>query len=159
MGEDSGSVLKTSIIPKLENGGVTLNWKVIGAIAVVLLGGGGGTVAWRFATEQYVDESIVEQAQDAEVKQAARDEALDATLEHHEEQLDKHGQVIGEVRIDISEIQQVQHQQFARDEARRVTKDIGPRARREEAYDRMVDLNLSRLRNGKPPCTNLDCSN
>jgi hypothetical protein len=80
-------------------------------------------------------------------------------LEQHKGKLEEHGRVIGEVKIDVDAIQKVQHQQFASDEARRVTEDISNRKRREKEYDRLYRWNLSRLAEGREPCANVDCSN
>jgi hypothetical protein len=156
---------KSSIPPKakkrhitVENGGVALSWRTLLTALVVVLGGGGTVGGLSLASKCDVDEHVQESADEIEAKQKARDDQMDVTLEQHAATIKTNGKVIAEVKIDVNAIQKIQHQQYARDEARRVTKDIIPRSRREKAYDSMVDLNLTRLDNGKPPCANLDCS-
>jgi sortase (surface protein transpeptidase) len=143
----------------VENGGLSASWRAVITVAAVLLGGGGTWTAIDFASKEYVDESI--EANTAKIIDAedAKMDEIDKSVQKNSTELKQHGRVIGEVRIDIGEIQKVQHQQYARDEARRVTSSIKNRSLREQTYDRLVDLNLARLRNDKAPCANFDCSN
>lgn len=150
---------RSSIIPKVNSNGIMINWKIIVASIVVAFGGGGGTMLWSFASEQYVDQSILDHTKVSDENQAQRDRKLNATLELHERELEKHGLVIGEVRIDVSQIQRVQHQQIARAEARRATESIRNRQRREREYDRLYQRNLARLESGRDPCATVDCGN
>jgi hypothetical protein len=141
---------------KVQNGGLEISWRTLLMAVAVVLTGGGAVGALSFASESFVEEKVQESADEIETKQRARGDRLDVTLDRHEDTTN--GQVIGEVQLDVNAIQKVQHQQYARDEARRVTAKIGSRSLREETYDRLVDLNLARLKNDKPPCANLDCS-
>jgi hypothetical protein len=156
---------KSSIPPKekkryikVQNGGVEISWRTLLMAVAVVLTGGGSVGALSFASENFVEEKVQESADEIETKQKARDDQLDVTLDQHADTIKTNGKVIGEVQLDVNAIQRIQHQQYARDEARRVTAKIGSRSLREETYDRLVDLNLARLKNDKPPCANLDCS-
>ena len=72
------------------------------------------------------------------------------------------GQAVNTQKIEkldqqVGQIQTVQHSDIARTEARRLTDQIPNRRRREEAYDRLVELNIRRLKRGQDPCQNLGC--
>jgi hypothetical protein len=68
-----------------------------------------------------------------------------------------HTQKIGALETKTNDIQTVQHGDIARTEARRLTEDIKNRDEREREYDRLVDLNIKRLKENDPPCSDRRC--
>jgi hypothetical protein len=84
---------------------------------------------------------------------------IDSTLEDHEHSLGEQGQVIRNVEDKLDSVLSVQHKQFARQEARRVTESISNPDKRIQEYDRMVDRNMRRLKRGDDPCGSLVCDN
>ena len=139
---------------KLGNG-VTIPWKIIIVALLAVLGVGGGTAGgFQIATKDYVDDC------DKATNQAAIDR--EARLE---KQLKGNKKAIKAIEVQglnltktVGEIQETQHGQYARQEARRLTSHIANRARREAAYDRILERNKRRLKSGLEPCANLDCT-
>jgi hypothetical protein len=71
----------------------------------------------------------------------------------------EHGVKIENLEKTTGEIQTVQHQNIARQDARRVTEKITNRDEREREFDRIYDLNMTRLKGKKPPCVDRRCRN
>jgi len=140
--------------------GITLKLKgksmrIIATIVLSALGVSGvGVAGFRLASEDYVNASVQAESkrhEEATVKQEATDERQDEVLVEHSVQ-------IHQVQTTVDEIQTVQHKQFSRDEAARITEKIQNRRRREQEYDRLVDRNMRRLKRGLSPCSTVDCS-
>jgi hypothetical protein len=64
---------------------------------------------------------------------------------------------IGKITGVVEEVQETQHRDIARSEARRITSDVRDRAQRETLYDTLLGINLKRLKRGQDPCSNVDC--
>lgn len=88
-----------------------------------------------------------------------RNPDYDVRFQTFEDAQTVHTKKIGALEDKTEEIQSVQHKDIARQEARRLTKDIPNRERREREYDRLFGLNMSRLKGGREPCANLRCTN
>lgn len=136
---------------RLRLGGVGFNWKVVTTVLVILFGGG-GIAAWDLATMDDVAESI----QSHELAERALEDIRHIRLD---QVVAQQGQDIGDIKVKVDDIQSVQHKQIARQEARRITSDIKNREKREAEYDRVLLLNLGRLRQGRDPCATLACTN
>jgi hypothetical protein len=120
------------------------------ALLVAVLLGGGGITYYDFATK-------------ADVAVAVSD-ASKVTKSYSDEKFETINQVVTdqETKIDnienkVDHIQHVQHRQVARQEARRITEKIQDRHERERNYDRLLDINIRRLRENKDPCATLHC--
>ena len=136
--------------------GIAVSWKTVLAVLTVLLGGGGGGYAVRqYVTAGQVDQKIEAVKASENVRHEKLDRVVDGLIVTQEAQ----GTKLEQVSRTVGSIQAVQHRQIARDEARRVTKDIRSRNQREEAYDRIREVNLSRLKRGAEPCGSLECTN
>ena len=135
--------------------GVTIPWKIVVVALLAVLGVGGGTAGgFQLATKDYVDDC------DKATNQAAVDR--EARLE---KQLKGNKKAIKAIEVQglnltrtVGQIQDTQHGQYARQEARRLTAHIANRARREAAYDRILARNMLRLKAGLQPCANLACT-
>ena len=88
-----------------------------------------------------------------------RDEIFNVRFENIEKQQVEHTEKIAQLEETTQQIQDVQHQDIARAEARRVTKDLVNRRRRQEMEDRIYEVNLARLKKGEPPCLDRSCAN
>jgi len=140
----------------IKSNGLVVSWRTVFAMIVALLGGGSGGFAMvEVATEGKVDEKI----QDVIEVEKVRHTGVQLLLDDHAKILKKHDDKISRIDQGIEQIQQVQHRSVSRDEARRITETIESRVAREREYDRLVDLNLKRLRKGDDPCGNMECSN
>lgn len=125
-------------------------WKLIFSLLAVLGIGGGGSYV--FVTENQVDEKL--DTQKTEITKSIDDFK---SLEN-----DRHVKIdetFKEVKETVNDIQTVQHSQVARDEARRITESIKDRRERETSYDRLIGMNMRRLKEKKDPCFNVDCTN
>lgn len=145
---DSGDI-------KITKKGVALNWRVCAIIGLLGLGGGGFTVAARSFFGLDGANSL---ATPPPIKTIA-DELADNRVAHgaFTSKLDEHDKAIHGVSEKLTSVQTVQHRQVARDEARRVTEPIKNRTERERTYDRLLDLNLKRLADGRDTCQTADC--
>lgn len=141
---------------KIDNNGMVVSWKTVFAMLVALLGGGsGGLAMFELGTESKVDQKL-QQIKDVE---STRHQSVSEKLDEHALILESHNKSIDKIDQGVDEIKLVQHKAVSRDEARRLTVDLEPRVIRERNYDRLVDINLRRLRAGRDPCSNLECSN
>ena len=143
---ETGDKIKISLpSPKL---------KTIGYLFVLLLSGGGLSFgAVHLATQEYVSGAIEDHSEKTDSK---IDDVIEANKAQTVEIWENKDQ-ISKVHVVLGEVQTVQRKQFARDEAARVTEDIRNKDRRMEAYDRLVDRNMWRLKEGLPPCSTVIC--
>lgn len=136
---------------RIDSTGASLSWRgwraFIGFILFILVGGG-GAISFRLVTADQLDSSIKasESRQDAKLM-PVKIEVTDIKLK------------IGQITSKIDDVRHFQYKQESRNEARRLTFDIKNRDARESEYDRIRELNEKRLKNGKDPCTTLDCIN
>ena len=142
---------------KIENGAVSLNWKMV-LIVIALLGGGGSVLGINLLPEN-MRVSTETKADELPVEHVKTHSEIDRHLEEHDAALEEQGKVIVEVKTKVDELQTVQHKQFARDEARRATEGIRNQNQRMEEYDRLVDINMKRLDRGADPCSTVNCEN
>ena len=149
MTKDSGK-----IILKIGEDGIKINWKVLILVITVLFGGGGTYAGVQLVTKDRLDHAIINHDQIIESRNARQDKAI----KQNAAAIVDNGKVIGTVRVSIDAIQEVQHKQIAREEARRVTQKINNRQKREEAFDRVYDANMKRLKKGDDPCFNIRCN-
>jgi hypothetical protein len=134
--------------------GITVVWKTVIIVAGVIVTSSGGLFAWNFGL---VSEDRLERRLDDTVNQLRDSEEL--RYRQLKKMIDLHDTSIDQISSRITDIQTVQHKQYARDEARRLTETIKQRRQREATYDRLVELNLRRLASGREPCGNVECSN
>jgi len=139
----------------ITGGGVTVPWKLVLPLLGALVIGGGTAGGFQLATKGYVDGC----------EKAATQASIDRDAKI-EQKVDKQAETIKAVEVQglklaktVGEIQSVQHDQFASQEARRVTESIPNRQRREREYERLLRRNRERLKRGVEPCANVDCSN
>ena len=137
---------------RLDAQGIIANWKSLGVLLTLLLGGGGSWLAWDVANEDEVDNRIVKHATDERSYE-------DERYQRHDRIIVNNSKAINGLVDTVGEIQSVQHKQVAREEARRVTSEINDRERRELEYDRLADQNMRRLRAGRDPCSTVTCEN
>jgi len=134
--------------------GITISakipWKILIVILSALLGGGGTWWAMDFYTRAEVDQRI-RQSQEA-LKEHGHQSAKKL-----EQKVQANTSQIGKVKNTVDKIQAVQIKDISRAEARRVTSGIRSRAAREQAYDRLVDRNVKRLKRGADPCASVSC--
>jgi len=149
MAKDSGKILLT-----VKEDGIKINWKVLTAFLIVLFGGSGTYAGIQLVTKENLDKAILSHEQRIEGKNKRQD----IMIERNAADIVENGKVIGTIRISLDAIQETQHKSIARGEARRVTQKISNRAKREEAYDRIRDLNMKRLKKGQDPSLNLRCN-
>lgn len=129
-------------------------WLIVAAL--VLLGGGG--VAGDLGDlSDYVGVGKTDEGTRDRKKADERFVKIDMTLGEHTEQIGALATETGEIKQVQHEIQTVQHQAIASQEARRVTEKEPNRRERERQYDVLNALNLKRLKAGKPPCVDLRC--
>lgn len=151
-----GSKSSSSNGIKIQLRGASL--KTITMIVAILLGSGGTAVGvFEIATQGYVDGAIDQSMTDHTNDTYPRLDELERKCVYYDNVIDEHEESIQSVHIILGEVQTVQRQQFARDEARRITDKIHARVRREAEYDRLVDRNMWRLEKGKPPCSTVEC--
>jgi ABC-type phosphate transport system auxiliary subunit len=136
---------------RIDSTGGSLSWKgwgyFIGSILTVVLGG--GTIAGvQLVTKEDLQAS--EQIQSAKVAQVEENVKRD---------IGSINAKIGDLDTKVVKVQSYQIKQDARQEARRLTETIKDRDEREEEYDRLRELNVKRLEEGKDPCATLQCSN
>lgn len=143
-----------SIIPGKRAVYVHLNWKTLIMILAIIGGGSGGLTAFQFVTEKDVDERIDKHTE----KNEETTQQLQTLIEQNSQANARQDQVLGEVTFRLDAFQTVQNKSFARDEARRLTDEIQDRKDRERTYDRLVDINETRLSKGKDPCRDVRCS-
>jgi hypothetical protein len=132
---------------------ISISPKILAVIALLIGGGAGGiTLGQLFGIDS---SAIIENSKSQAIKSKfdfdSRFVKIDTTLSTHTEQ-------IAEMDTQITEIQEVQHADIARTEARRITELIANREKRESEYDRLVAKNLIRLKEHKEPCGNLECT-
>lgn len=141
---------------KLEQNGMVVSWRTVFAMLVALLGGGsGGMAMFEIGNESKVDAKL----QEIKSVESTRHSTVQIKLDDHAIILEDHNKKISKIDQGVEEIQLVQHKSVSREEARRLTVGIKSRETRERNYDRLVDLNLRRLRKGDDPCANIECSN
>ncbi|NIQ91005.1 MAG: hypothetical protein GWM98_04645 [Nitrospinaceae bacterium] len=146
--------MNTSKIMQIKENGVVIHWKYLLAVALVVFGGGGGWIGISLATTDQVQDKIEIQAG----KQKGIDDKQNAKIQANEEGIEEVRHISGQVKFKIDAVQEVQHKQIARDEARRATEKIRSRDRREDEYDRLYDLNMKKLKSGADPCSDLACN-
>lgn len=144
--------MNSRIIDIKENG-ISIHWKYLLIAVVVIFGGGGSWIGISLATTSQVEEKIQFQAE----KQKACDKDQDQKIELNSKGIEEVRVISGQVKFKLNAVQEVQHRQIARDEARRITGTIVNRRRRETEYDRVYNLNMKRLERGADPCSSLSC--
>lgn len=149
MNKDSGKILLT-----IKENGININWKVLLILTTILFGGGATYTGYQLVTKEKLDQAILNYDQRVENRNAKQDE----TIQQNSAAIVENGKVIGTIRISLDAIQETQHKTIARQEARRVTQTISNRNKREEAYDRIRDINIKRLKKGDDPCLDLKCA-
>jgi hypothetical protein len=131
---------------------VPKKWLVV--LAVAILGGGG-------ITQALTDVLGIKRPEPQEIKDERR-------RKHKKEnerfvkinmRLDTHTEQIKTLDVRQTKMLDVQNQDIARREARRVTEKIRNRRERERQYDVIFTRNVNRLKAGKPPCSDDICSN
>jgi len=121
--------------------------KVAIIVIVILIGGGaGGLGLSNFFNGPKIDAASKEPSEVFNV----RFERLETGQAVNTQKIEKLDEQVGQ-------IQEVQHSDIARTEARRVTGKIANRKRREKEYDRLVERNKKRLKKGRDPCQDLEC--
>jgi hypothetical protein len=129
---------------------IKVPWKLITAIVAAVLGGGGTYWALDFYTRAEVDLKI-------ENSQKALRDHSHKRAQQLESKVEKNTHKIDNVEHTVERIQSVQIKDISRAEARRVTAGIRSRQAREQAYDRLVDRNVKRLKKGADPCSTVAC--
>ncbi|NIS54599.1 MAG: hypothetical protein GWN94_26490 [Phycisphaerae bacterium] len=126
--------------------------KLASALLALLIGSGAGVLGgFKWLNGSDSDESShTSDLENREQNYNVRFESIESTQKVHTTK-------IGKLEKKTNDIQTVQHGDIARTEARRVTADIRDRHEREREYDRLVDLNLKRLKEKKPPCNDRRC--
>jgi hypothetical protein len=119
-------------------------------VVVVLLGSGGSLVGFTKALNgSGADESShISDLKDREAKLNKLEKAVETNTDS-----------IESLELQLTAIQKVQHNDIARSEARRVTRDITNQKKRQVLEDRIYQVNMTRLQKGDPPCLDLTCSN
>lgn len=118
-------------------------------MSVAIAGGGGGWALTGLATSIEVDGVRADVTSHITADQT-RIAKVDDRLNGHDEQLEV-------ITVKIGSIQEVQHWQVADQSAERICQRTPIRAR-QACYKRLFKWSLDRLRRGKLPCTNLNCS-
>jgi hypothetical protein len=150
------SARSTSQMPELSisKGKITLNTKAMLWVLGSLLAGGGVFGAVRLATT-----ADVAAAEKRVEKKVNKQKGEHATVHFKlDTQVQKVEAVQTQLKQTVSEVQEVQHWQVADQAAERVSKKA-PTHKREEVRMGLFKENISRLKNKKTPCANLDCTN
>ena len=128
--------------------GIKLPVKAIVVILTIILGGGAGVYGVDSATTARLDEQV------EEFKKIE-----DTRHEETQSALEEHGKLIEALSESVSKMSERQLRAEARDEARRVTKEIKDRDKREYEFGRLFEKNIDRLKEGRDPCADVSCSN
>jgi len=132
-----------------------VRWKFVASCVGLFLGG--STVAG-LATTVGVGTSVAQDFDSFKMVQGYAHDHIDKTLktqDDHATEQDGKIKVISDV---IGSVQTTQQRDVARTEARRLTEKIRDRDEREEAYDRLYELNLKRLQRNVDPCGTVNCN-
>lgn len=123
-------------------------------VVVVLLGSGGSLVGFTKALNGSGGDggSHISDLKDREAKLNKRFEVVENAVETNTDSIES-------LELQLTAIQKVQHNDIARSEARRVTRDITNQKKRQVLEDRIYQVNMTRLQKGDPPCLDLTCSN
>ena len=135
-------------------GGITVYIppKVVSVMIALALGSGAGVLGgFKWLNGSPPDED----SHNSDVEH--RDQDYDVRFQSIESTQTVHTTKIGALEEKTNDIQTVQHGDIARTEARRVTADIRNREEREREYDRLVILNIKRLKEKRPPCNTRRC--
>lgn len=130
--------------------GMYLNWKSITIVMALFLGGGGSYTGFILLPGDKIKGMIAASAQEIKASEDKRYKVLDSELAKYAKDLVTLTKIVKGMR-------RMQQTRWARDEARRITSPIRDRGKREEEYDRLVDLNMRRILHGEDPCQHLSC--
>ena len=130
-------------------------WKVLGGIIATIFLGSGSFVGYQFVTTSQLNGAIKASAE----AQDAKIDDVKAEVAKNTASVTIITAKIGKLDEKVDDVQDYQISQDARQEARRVTEDLASRELREREYDRIRELNETRLKAGKEPCSTRDCSN
>lgn len=135
--------------------GLIVSWKTAAFALLVVLGGGGGYTSFQFVTQQQLDEKT------KELEQKASQERSDL-----QQSVQGNADAIIVVTAKIEQVQEVQYMDIAFRESNRVidetikcrAKDSTCLRNRDVERERVRRLNVRRLANGEPPCSDLKCN-
>lgn len=153
--EEEPDNIKKSI--RMDSTGISSNWRMILLIAATLLGGG-SVFGWKIVPAINGEDNETTQAIRKHEEGPAHTQ-LNVTLKNQGKQITANTETLNDVSNQLTDVQTTQNSAYARQEARRVTEEIKSRDKREREYDRIVRINFSRLKKGREPCSNIDCSN
>jgi hypothetical protein len=141
---------------ELAPGGIKIRvrWKVIAGIFGFLFAG--GSLAGVGAMFN-VGTSVAGDFDAFKVEQGSAHRHIDSALELQDKHAKEQDGKVEGISKAISLVQITQQRDVARTEARRLTEKITNRQEREEAYDRLYELNLRRLQRGVDPCGTISC--
>lgn len=135
--------------------GIALNWKAFVAAIFIILTGSGSYYGFQIITRDQLDKEIA----DVEKSHNQIIENQGKLIDDNKISIAVNEKSIVKIDFKLGQVQRTQHKDIARTEARRLTENIKDRTEREDKYDALLDLNISRLKKGEDPCSNLDCSN
>jgi hypothetical protein len=132
-----------------------ITWKHIMSGIGILLGSGilaGG------ATLFNVGSSVADDFSSFKKDQRVVHQDIDKTLKAQDVRAVAQDARISDISKVVTSVQTTQQRDVARTEARRLTEKIPNRSEREEAYDRLYELNLKHLQRGEDPCGTVNCN-
>ena len=133
---------------------VKISWKFIVSAVMIALG---GTSLAGVATMFNVGTSVADDFTAFKSEQSSQHTHINTSLEMQDSHAKTQDGRIEDISKAITSVQTTQQRDVARTEARRLTEKITNRDEREEAYDRLYELNLRRLQRGVDPCGTLAC--
>lgn len=133
---------------------IRIRWKFITSVVGALLGSLGLA---GIATLFNVGTSVADDFTVFKSEQRTQHTHINTVLETQDKRSEAQDGRIEDISKAVTSVQTTQQRDVARTEARRLTEKIQNRADREEAYDRLYELNLVRLRTGRDPCANVNC--
>lgn len=131
-----------------------IRWGFIASALGIVLGG--GTLAG-LATTVGVGSSVADDFSDFKNQQIVSHEQIEKAFTKQDDRATKQDDKIEDINKVVTSVQTIQQRDIARNEARRITESIKDRREREEAYDRIYELNLKRLQRGMDPCATVNC--
>jgi len=157
--EDKGSK-RPSNAPIITFGskGVELNWRTILIILAVLgVGSAGGNSLLNNGLGLGGTADLSESLETHVEAQKETNEIFEKSIGANSSTIETTQKNLKKIGKSIQDLQVVQFKTDARNEARRITKEIPNRKAREVKYDTIYDLNMRRLKNGEEPCLTIRC--
>lgn len=147
---------KDSIAPAvvLDRLGVRIPWKVLTLIAIVLAGGGFGSLGMQAL---FGASATAKDLEALDSKNAKEHGIMSVSIEDGQRMTIANTEAIKMVTVTVEKIEAAQVRDIARKEARRLVDDIKNRQVAEYEYDRLFEQNLRRLSRGMDPCGTLAC--